>query len=105
MREERIRKSKSVCLVLMAGGVAMSLAGGCEDRRARECAEARAQMRPDAEQICARSSTSSRSTSHFWLFGRSSGEARTTQGLAPGHASAPAASSRGGFGSSARAGS
>ena len=104
MREQRTRKSQSVCLVLMAGGVAISLAGGCEDRRARECAEARAQMRPDAEQICARSSSSSRS-SHYWLFGRSSGGSPTVQGLGSNRASAPAASSRGGFGSSARAGS
>lgn len=98
-----MRRSRSVCLVLLAGGVALSLAGGCEDRRVRECREAREQLRPDAEQICARSTSSgyrSSGGSSSWFFGRSHGDARSGQAFA-GRAGAPAASSRGGFGASA----
>lgn len=95
-----MRRSRSVCLVLLAGGVALSLTGGCEDRRARECREARAQLRPDAEQICARSTAGTTRGYAPWFFGRSTGDARTTQGFA-GRAGTPATSARGGFGSSA----
>ncbi len=83
----------------------MSLVGGCEDRRVRECAEARAQLRPDAEQICARSSSRSSGGGGYygsWFYGRTTGDARTGQAFA-GRAGAPAVSSRGGFGGSAAA--
>lgn len=103
-----MRRSRTVSLVLLAGGVTLSLAGGCESRQAqlqRECAEARTQQRPDAEQICARSvSSTHRSTGahSWWFFGRSSGDARTSSSFAGrSTATTPGSSTRGGFGSTA----
>lgn len=108
-----MRKSRSVCLVLLAGGVAVSLAGGCESRQAqlqRECAAARAEMRPDAEQICARSVSRSYSSAGggghgWWFFGRSGGSSstRTASAFSSGRSGAAATSSRGGFGGTASA--
>lgn len=105
-----MRRSRTVSLVLLAGGVTLTLAGGCESRATRlqrECAEARAQQRPDAEQICARSvsNTYRSSGSHvWWFFGRSGGDARTSSSFAGrSSASSPGSSTRGGFGSTASA--
>jgi len=104
-----MRRSRSVSLVLLAGGVAISLVGGCESSQAklqRDCAEARAEARPDAEQICARSVSRSYSHSsgahYWWFFGRSTGDARTGQAFA-GRPGSAATSTRGGFGSTASA--
>lgn len=105
-----MRRSRSVCLVLMAGGIAVSLAGGCESRQAklaRECAEARQELRPDAEQICARSVSRSYSSSGsgghgWWFFGRSGGDARGNSAFA-GRQGSAISSTRGGFGATASA--
>lgn len=95
----------------MLGGAAM-LAGPGSNRenRQRECQEARAQNRPDAEQICAAARTYSSSGGYHggaWFLGRSGRSARTTGGSALVAASgfrgsATSISSRGGFGSSSR---
>lgn len=109
-----MRRSRSVSLVLLASGVTLSLAGGCESREAqlrRECAEARTAARPDAEQICARSVSrtyySHGGGSHsWWFFGRSGGDARPASsfsGAGGQFASSPGSSTRGGFGSTAAA--
>lgn len=109
-----MRRSRSVNLVLLAGGVAISLAGGCESRQAqlqRECAAARAEMRPDAEQICARSVSRSYSSGGgggghgWWFFGRSGGNSatRTASAFSSSRSGAAATSARGGFGGTASA--
>ncbi|WP_270936715.1 hypothetical protein [Falsiroseomonas oryzae] len=90
-----MKRTKVIRLVLLGGGVAAMLAS-CGDSRQREaCERARAELRPDAEQICQRSSSSSRSSSYIggWTSGRTSDSRSST--------AAPASSSRGGFGSSA----
>lgn len=114
-----MRMARTITLVLLGGGVmlggaAMLMAPGSgrEDRQ-RECQDARAGNRPDADQICAaaRSASSSGSGGYHgvspWFFGRSGGMARGAQGAALVSANgfrggATAVSSRGGFGSSAR---
>jgi hypothetical protein len=92
-----VRRTKALRLVLLGGGVATMLAAcGGDDARARECAEAKAQQRPDAEQICRRSTASSSSGSsgrHYggsWFTGRTSGSGTTAR---------TSSSSRSGFGS------
>jgi hypothetical protein len=96
-----MKRTKALRLVLMGGGIAVMLAAcGDNDARRRECEQARAQLRPDAEQICARSSARSSSTGSrgsSWFFGRSAG---TSDG-GRSSATSTAPSSRGGFGSSA----
>jgi hypothetical protein len=93
-----MKRSKAIRLVLIGGGVAAMLAA-CGDRRdlAAECARAKAEMRVDAEEICRRSQSaaSSRGSSFVgsgWTRGRTATDTRAT---------APATSSRGGFGSTA----
>jgi hypothetical protein len=95
-----VKRTKALRLVLLGGGVATMLAAcGNDEARARECALAKAQQRPDAEQICRRSTSSSTSSSSSsgryyggpWFAGRTSG---TPSGTA-----ASSSSSRGGFGS------
>ncbi|QYU67770.1 hypothetical protein J4558_23255 [Leptolyngbya sp. 15MV] len=73
---------------------------GVRDRRdlAQQCVEAKAQMRPDAEEICRRSASSSSRGSSFASGGWARG--RTATDVAPGTA---ATSSRSGFGSIGRA--
>jgi hypothetical protein len=80
-----MKRSRAITLVLLGGGVVLSL-GGCGDSRREECERARRELRPDAGQICACASSSSgyRSSGSSWFFGRGS-----------------AASSRGGFGGTA----
>jgi hypothetical protein len=93
-----VKRTKALRLVLLGGGVATMLAAcGNDEARARECALAKAQQRPDAEQICRRSTSSSSSTSSSgryyggpWFAGRTSGTPSAT---------APSTSSRSGFGS------
>lgn len=105
-----MRRSRSVSLVLLAGGVTLSLAGGCESNQAkhdRDCAQARADQRPDAEQICSRSVSRTYYSSHggghgWWFFGRSGGSARTASAGFTSHAVA-SSSARGGFGATASA--
>ncbi|MES2710503.1 MAG: hypothetical protein V4653_02880 [Pseudomonadota bacterium] len=91
-----MRRSRSITLVLLGGGIV--LAGCGEDARARECAAANAAQRPDAAQICARSQARSSSGGHAylgsWYYGRNTAQAA---GLAN-RGAATAAVSRGGFG-------
>lgn len=91
-----MKRSKVIRLVLLGGGVATMLAACGDDRARREaCEEARRQLRPDAEELCRRSTTSSRS--YFgpsWFAGRSRTD--TGSGIVSG------TSQRSGFGSSAR---
>lgn len=93
-----MKRSKVIRLVLLGGGVATMLAA-CGDNRARReaCEEARRQLRPDAEEICRRSASSSSSRSYFgpsWFAGRTRSD--TGSGIVTG------TSRRSGFSSSAR---
>ena len=90
-----------VRLVLLGGGVAAMLAACGDDRRRAECERARAELRPDAEQICQRSRSSGgayfgSSSGRSWLSGRSTSDAGS--GTVSG-------TSRGGFGATASSGS
>lgn len=98
-----MKRTRAITLVLLGGGVVLGL-GACGDSRREECERARRELRPDAEQICARATSSShyRSGSSSWFFGRSgAGSARRAAlaGDIGGSSSRVAASSRGGFGS------
>jgi hypothetical protein len=79
-----MRRATGITLVLLGGGLALGLST-CGP--SRECREARAAGRPDAEQFC-RSSGSSRGISSIW-HGSSNSAATTTS------------SARGGFGGTA----
>ncbi len=92
-----MKRTKAIRLVLLGGGVAVMLAGcGDNDARRRACEEARAQLRPDAEEICRRSSASS--SRGFVGSGWMAGRTRTDTSRA---AASTSSSSRGGFGSTA----
>ena len=96
-----MKRTKVIRLVLLGGGVATMMAA-CGDNRAREeaCARAKAELRADAAEICRRSSSSSTSRSSYWG-GWSTGRTSTAAaGVAASTLSS--ASSRGGFGSTAR---
>ncbi len=98
-----MKRSRAITLVLLGGGVALGL-GACGDSRHEECERARRELRPDAEQICARATSSShhRSGSSSWFFGRSGSSSARHSALAGnfgGGSSRVATSSRGGFGS------
>lgn len=110
-----MRMARTITLVLLGGGVMLGgagmLMGSSSGRlnRQRDCQEARAQNRPDAEQICAAARTSSSSGGHgsaLWFAGRSGradgGALVSASGFRGG---ATTVSSRGGFGSSAHASS
>lgn len=103
--------ARTITLVLLGGGVALGgaamLAGTTSPSprdRQRPCEEAQASQRPDAEQICA----SARSSAHYhgvgpWVWIGSGRAARRGPALADANGfRAPAASSRGGFGATAR---
>lgn len=97
-----MKRTKAIRLVLLGGGVAAMLAA-CGERRdlAQACIEAKAQMRADAEEICRRSVASNRGssfTSGGWMRGRTAAD-----GIGGRAVGAPSASSRGGFGATARA--
>jgi hypothetical protein len=96
-----MKRSRAITLVLLGGGVVLSL-GGCGDSRREECERARRELRPDAGQICARASSSSgyRSSGSSWFFGRGSDDGAQRSALAGGGLGS-AASSRGGFGGTA----
>jgi hypothetical protein len=104
-----MKRSRAITLVLLGGGAVLTL-GGCGDSRQEECERARRELRPDAEQICARAASSSsgyRSSGSSWFFGRGSDSNAAAQGAAA-FAGARAgtsgtASSRGGFGGTASA--
>lgn len=107
-----MRMTRTITLVLLGGGVmlggASMLAGPGSTRqdRQRECQQARAAGRPDAEQICAAARTTSTTRAgSAWLFGRSAGAARRDGPLLAGTSGfrAPAGTSaRGGFGGTSR---
>jgi hypothetical protein len=97
-----MKRSRAITLVLLGGGMVLSL-GGCGDSRREECERARRELRPDSEQICARASSSSsgyRSSGSSWFFGRGSDGGAQRSALAGGGLGS-AASSRGGFGGTA----
>lgn len=79
-----MKRSRSIRLVLLGGGVMLGLAGCGESARDRECRLAREQGRPDAAQLCARSQATSRGGSHgsygSWYYGRSGGYGQTYAG-------------------------
>lgn len=93
-----MKRSRAITLVLLGGGVVLGL-GGCGDSRREECERARREMRPDAEQICARAASSSGYRSHggSWFFGRTGSGVSTQRAALSG--GSIATSSRGGFGS------
>ena len=102
-----MRMAQTITLVLLGGGVVLGGAAMMRPSpgaaRQRECQEARAQARPDAEQICASARSSSTRTGGFFYAG--SGGARSRGPAlagAAGFRGDPAASSRGGFGGIAR---
>jgi hypothetical protein len=96
-----MKRTKAIRLVLLGGGVAAMLAacGDREDRRLA-CEKARAEMRPDAEEICRRSTTSSRG-GYFSSWGSGRTTTDTGSSTVSGKSAAPSTSSRGGFGSTA----
>jgi hypothetical protein len=68
-----MKRSRSIRLVLLGGGVMLGLAACGESEQERLCRLARAENRPDAEQLCARSrATSSSSGGGYgsWYYGR-----------------------------------
>ncbi|MEO3474348.1 hypothetical protein AAFN86_20950 [Roseomonas sp. CAU 1739] len=112
--------AQTITLVLLGGGVMLGGAamlmgpGSGRENRQRECQEARAQNRPDAEQICAAARTSSSAGSPYhggsWFVGRSGRSSGSTGGAAlvasnGFRGGATSVSSRGGFGSSAHSSS
>ncbi len=102
-----MKRTKAIRLVLLGGGVAAMLAS-CGERRdlAQACIEAKAQMRPDAEEICRRSASNTARGGAYagsWLRGRSGGsDVRARTSSSTSRATAPSTSSRGGFGSTSR---
>ena len=107
-----MKMARTVTLVLLGGGVVIAGAtmlatgGGSRSDRQRECAEARAQARPDAEQICANVASSTRSGGGSWFYGRSGGGSAARgpalAGTSGFRADGAGSSSRGGFGSTSR---
>ncbi len=101
-----MKRSRAITLVLLGGGVVLTL-GGCGDPRREECERARRELRPDAEQICAAAASSSSSSYHrsgsSWFWGRSGGGGSSLRSVsfARSAGSAAVASSRGGFGGTA----
>ena len=89
-----MKRSRSITLVLLGGGII--LAGCGESARQRECREATAAQRPDAAQICARSQARSSSGGYIgsWYYGRSAAQASSLTN----RGASTAAVSRGGFG-------
>ena len=101
-----MKRTRVIRLVLLGGGVATMIAACGDDRAAqrRACEEARAALRPDAEQICQRSvAGSGGGAGWLWMMGRSRPDTRVAApAVPPGRpAAAPAPSNRGGFGGSA----
>jgi hypothetical protein len=85
-----IRAAK-IALVVMGGGLVMS-AVYAHHQQTRRCAEARRQNLPDAEQICARSSSS-------WSWHSHSSYGSSSSSYGSGSSSSSATSvARGGFG-------
>lgn len=112
-----MRMARTITLVLLGGGVMLGGAamlagqGSGRENRQRACQDARAQNRPDAEQICAAARTSYSSGSGYhgssWFLGRSGRSSAGTGGAAlvassGFRAAAAGTSARGGFGSSSR---
>ncbi len=104
-----MRMAHTITLVLLGGGVVL---GGTAmmmpspgAARQRECQEARAQARPDAEQICASARSSSTRSGGYHFIGTGGGTASRGPALAgaAGFRGDPSASSRGGFGGIGRA--
>jgi hypothetical protein len=81
-------RAAQIGLVMMGGGLFMSAVYG-QHEQARRCAEARRQNLPNAEQICASSSSGSSWHSHFSSYGSSSSGSSS---------SAASSATRGGFG-------
>lgn len=109
-----MRMARTITLVLLGGGVMLGGAamltgpGTGRENRQRACQEARAQNRPDADQICAAARTSSSSGGHgaaLWFAGRSARSGGALVAADGFRSGVTAVSSRGGFGSSARASS
>jgi hypothetical protein len=109
-----MRTARTITLVLLGGGVVLggatmmsATSSTAPQDRQRQCEQARAQGRPDAEQICASARSA---TSHYhgvapWFWARTAGAAARGPALADAsgfRAPAGGASSRGGFGATAR---
>jgi hypothetical protein len=93
-----VKRSKVIRLVLLGGGVATMIAACGDDRTRRDaCERARAELRPDAEQIC-RASTGARSGTRGYFAPMVYGRTRTDTSTATTRTST---SSRSGFGSTA----
>jgi hypothetical protein len=106
-----MKMARTVTLVLLGGGVViagatMLASGPSRSDRQRACTEARAQNRPDAEQICANAASSTRTGGGSWWYGRSGGGTSSRgPALAGGsgfRADTSGTSARGGFGSTSR---
>lgn len=96
-----MKRTKALRLVLLGGGVATMLAACGDDRARREaCERARAELRPDAEEICRRSSSRTGSSAARGYFGPVI-HGRTSPDTASA-ATRTSTSSRGGFGSTSR---
>ncbi|NGM22660.1 hypothetical protein G3576_21785 [Roseomonas stagni] len=91
-----MRRTKALRLVLLGGGVTSLLAAcGDDEARAAECARARAEQRPNAEQICQQSRSRSSHYGGSWFSGRTSSASGAATAASQGGSSA-----RGGFGGS-----
>jgi hypothetical protein len=88
-----MRRAVTITLVLMTGAATALGLSTCGESVSAECAQARAEGRPDAEQLCARSRSSSGSRSWY--------SSHTGSGSTGSHMSQ--GSERGGFGGTAHA--
>ncbi|WP_198376190.1 hypothetical protein [Neoroseomonas rubea] len=102
-----MRMAHTITLVLLGGGVMLGGAAmmmpSTGAARQRECQEARAQARPDADQICASARSSSTRTGGGLFFAGGGGTRGPALAGATGFRGDPSASSRGGFGGVGRA--
>ncbi|MBP0463532.1 hypothetical protein J5Y09_06395 [Roseomonas sp. PWR1] len=103
-----MRMAHTITLVLLGGGVMLGGAAMMMPSpgaaRQRECQEARAQARPDADQICASArSSSTRTGGSMFYAGGGTGSRGPALAGAAGFRGDPSASSRGGFGGIGRA--
>ena len=89
-----MKRSRVIRLVLLGGGMAAMLAACGDQRRREDCERARAELRPDAEEICRRSSSYRSGGGGYYGF--TAGRSRSDLG-----SSTVTGTSRGGFGSTA----
>ena len=102
-----MRMAHTITIVMIGGGVMLGgsamMMPSTGSARQRECQEARAQARPDADQICASARSSSTRTGSSLFYAGGVGSRGPALAGAAGFRGGPSASSRGGFGGVGRA--